>query len=137
MKKSKRNEKKQRMFYPEEQQVRNTLSLICKLVPDFTVPVNLEAEIFEPLRTVDWYTRRQAFTLWDIYIVLLEQLTANSFKAAAFFLTNQDEDMALDYWGSVIDRLLNDIYVVFTQSSLDSFLERYRYQTGKTTYGSQ
>jgi len=136
MKKNVRNEKNQRMFSPEEQQVRKTMTLICKLVPDLTLPVDLEVEIFEPLRNVDWYTRRQAFSLWDIYTVLLEQLTAGSFKAVACFLDEQDEDMALDYWGSVMDRMLTDIYLVFTQSPLDSFLERYRYKTGETTYGS-
>ena len=133
--KNEKTERKQQKFYSEEQQVRTTMSLICKLVPDFTLPIDIEAEIFEPLRKVNRYTRRQAFTLWDIYRVLLEQLTASYLKTAAFYLARQDEDLALDYWCSAIDKLLTDIYFVFTQSSLDSFLERYRYRTGRTTYG--
>ena len=134
MKNKQRNKKTCDFLYPEGPKIRETLSLICKLVPDFKIPIDLESEILEPLKNAEWYTRKQAFAFWDIYAVLLEQLTARSLTAAAFFLATLDEDKALDYWAGVMDRLLNDIYLVFTQSSFESFLERYRTQVGKTTY---
>ncbi len=135
--KDRENQSKHKNSYPEEQQVRKTLFKICDLIPHFTSPVNLEAKILKPLSTVDFYTRRQALLFWEIYNVLLCQITSVALKGTAQYLTEYDEDNVMDYWASAMDRMLTDIYYTFTQSSIESFLEKYRNQTGKSTNGSE
>ena len=134
--KDRKDQSKYKNCYPEEQQVRKTIFQICELVPHFTSPVNLETEIFKPLSTVDFYTRRQALLFGDIYSVLLRQITSIALTGMARYLVEYDEDDVMEYWASAMDRMLTDIYYTFTQSSIESFLERYSHQTGKSANGS-
>lgn len=128
--------KKHKSSSPAEQHVRKTMSRICKLVPRFPLPVDLEAEILGPLSTADFYTRRQAMLMWDINSVLLQQITSITLTGTAAYLAEHDEDAIIDYWASAMDRMLTDIYHVFTQSSAESFLGRYRLITGLAKYGT-
>ena len=111
---------------PEEREIRNTLSKICTLVPGFVLPVDLQEDIFGPLGKTDFYTRRQALLLWDIYCIILEKITSCALIVNAKYLEEQNEEAVMDYWASAMDRILTNLYMVFTQSSIESFLEHFR-----------
>lgn len=119
-----------------EKRIRKTLSHLLKLVPELTLPVDLETEIIKPLGRADFNTRRQAFLLWEIQNAFLEQMTSIFLKVAALYCAEHCEDDVLDYWGSAMDRMLTDIYLVFYQPSTESFLDRYRLRTRSAHYGT-
>lgn len=113
--------------YTEEQELRKLLELLCTLVPELERPGWLEAELLLPLRNADFYTRRQSLLIWDIYRIVLSQITETAMRAAIRYLQTGDEEEVMDHWASSLDRTLTDLYRVFTMSSLESFLERFQY----------
>lgn len=112
--------------YPEEQELRQFLKLLGMLVPKLQKSGRLETELLHPLSNADFYTRRQSLLLWDIYRIVLDQITETALRASIRYLQTSDEDEVMDFWASSLDRTLTELYRVFTMSSLESFLERFQ-----------
>lgn len=123
--------------YPEEIEIRKFLKLLGKIVPEGGKNRWLEAKLFRPLRTADFYTRRQSLLIWEIYRIVLRQITDTAIRAAIRYLDANDEEEVMDYWASSLDRTLSDLYRVFNQSSIESFLERFRNHSNRMVpYGT-
>jgi len=122
--------------YPEEQKIGEILRQLGKLLPEFYNTRQLEGEVLLPLRTLDFYTRRQALMIWDIYRTILHQITETALQASNRYLQMYNEDDVMDFWASSLDRTLTELYRVFTMSSIESFLERFGNCHGRTFHGT-
>lgn len=112
--------------YPEEQKVRKVFKLLGKLVPEFREDRTMRRTILTALTNADFYTRGQTLTIWNIYQIILREITQTAINASIRYLQNHDEEEVMDYWASTLELVINNIYRIITMSSLDSFLERFR-----------
>jgi hypothetical protein len=130
------NQARTRQRYPEEQKVRKVFKLLGKLVPELRENRKGRHEIISGLEHADFYTRRQLFTIWNIYQVVLGEITATALQASIHYLQNHDEEEVMDHWASNLELTVNNIYRIITQSSLDSFLERFRMCYRRSIHGT-
>ena len=121
--------------YPEEQKVRKVFKLLGKLVPEVKENRKESREILTGIEQADFYTRRQTLTIWNIYQVILTEITATAIQASIRYLQNHDEDAVMDFWASSLEHTVNSIYRTITMSSLDSFLERFRTCSWRSNHG--